>query len=456
MALQVIEEYKTKLCSAENAVKSITSNQRIGMPLGGDAEALCQALASRKAELHNVELWMGGARKDYGFWEHDAQDAFRLIGDQTVGLLRGPISEQKADYCPSYYSLRFKEQDERNLNDPFFDVSFILISPPDKDGYCSFGHFMCNKKTYAQHSRRVIAQVDDRLIRTYGDNFIHISQVDAFVEENLPYLPWMPQTRTTTPPATSARRVSPEAIAVAHQIKPLLRNGDCIQIGAGSTAQFLFELGAFDGLSGLGCHTAASMAGQTRSVLDGQSNGQHKTVHGNVAISTTFSIDGGPDEVYKLHMNPKFALYSQAYVNDIRLIQKHDNMVSINNAIAVDITGQVASDGLGHEIWSGAGGQAEFSIGSALSNGGRNITVLPSTTIDKNGTRVSRIVPVFPTGTPVTVLRAFSDFVITENGIATLAGKTYKQRAAALISIAHQDFQSELKRDAQAILGQLS
>ena len=449
------EEYKRKLTTAEDAVKLIQSGQRVAIPLGGDPEALCEAFAKRKGELRDVELWIGGARRDYGFWGPDAREAFKVIGDQTIGALREPIKEHLADYCPSYYSLRFKGHDERPGEHPPLDVTLVLVSPPDKQGYCSFGHFMCNKKSYALRSKKVIAQVDDRLIRTYGDNFIHVSEIDAFVEKNLPHIPWMPASQGEQAARPVQRSPSPEAIAVAELIKPLLRDGDCIQLGPGSTSQYLFELGAFDGLSELGCHTAAGMIGQTRSVLEGQSSGKRKSVFPNKALSTTFSIDGGPDSIYQLHMNPKFELYSQGYVNDVRLIQQHDNMVAINNAISVDLTGQVASDGLGHEIWSGAGGQAEFSLGSAFSRGGRNITVLPSTTVDDSGERVSRIVPLFRPGTPVTVLRAFCDYVITENGVARLMGKSYKQRAAELIAIAHPDFRTELKRDAEKVLGHI-
>jgi 4-hydroxybutyrate CoA-transferase len=230
-------------------------------------------------------------------------------------------------------------------------------------------------------------------------------------------------------------------------VSGLINDGDTLQIGVGRTTEPLVGLGLLEGKNDLGWHSEATPPGVISLIQKGVINGKRKTLHPGKVVVT--SIGGSSrEEMQWVHNNPLFRLVDVAYLEDIRVISEHDNMVVVNNALTVDLTGQICAESIGTRQLSGAGGQIPFVFGAWLSKGGRAITVLPSTA--KNGT-VSRIDPFLPPGTVVTIQRNCADCVVTEYGVARLRGRTLRQRAEALIEVAHPDFRSELMAEARKL-----
>jgi len=225
----------------------------------------------------------------------------------------------------------------------------------------------------------------------------------------------------------------------------LIRDGDTLQIGVGRTTEPLVGLGLLDGKKDLGWHSEATPPGIISLIREGVINGSRKTLHEGKAVVT--SIGGSSREEMKwVDRNPSIMLVDIAYFEDLRVIGAHDNFVAINNALMIDLTGQICCETIGTRQMATAGGQIAFVFGSWLSKGGRSITVLPSTAV---GGTVSRIVPTLPEGSVVTIQRNCADYIATEFGIAHLKGKTRRERAKALIAVAHPDFRDELTKKAK-------
>ncbi|MFC1919247.1 acetyl-CoA hydrolase/transferase family protein, partial [Chloroflexota bacterium] len=228
----------------------------------------------------------------------------------------------------------------------------------------------------------------------------------------------------------------------------IIQDGDTIEVGVGGVAEWMLQLGVLDQKQDLGVHSENLPRGMASLVMKGVVTGKYKTVNTEKVVSTACG-GGTHEEMDFINMNPTFLLYGSDYVLDPRVIASHDNMVAINSALEVDLTGQIAAESIGPGMISGAGGQMAFAIGAALSKGGRNVTVLPSTA--KQGT-VSTIVPLLQQGTVITVPRTLADIVVTEHGIARLRGKTQRQRAEELISIAHPNFKADLRKATNSLL----
>ncbi|MBI5442424.1 MAG: 4-hydroxybutyrate CoA-transferase, partial [Deltaproteobacteria bacterium] len=320
------------------------------------------------------------------------------------------------------------------------DVVITEISAPDENGYCSFGASLWAKKRQIQNARVTIAEVNKNLIRTCGDNYVHVSEIDYFVE----HVSTGRGARTGSLAGRELKEPEPWLKDIAGYVGSLIRDGDTLQIGVGRTTEPLVGLGMLDGRRDLGWHSEATPPGIISLIRQGVINGSRKTVHPGKAVVT--SIGGSSqDEMAWVNNNPQFLVVDIAYLEDLRVIGDHENFVAINNALTIDLTGQLCCETLGRRQMATAGGQIAFVFGSWLSKGGRSISVLPSTA--KNGT-VSRIVPTLPEGSVVTIQRNCVDYVVTEYGIAHLKGKTRRQRSEALIAIAHPKFREELTQKA--------
>jgi 4-hydroxybutyrate CoA-transferase len=323
------------------------------------------------------------------------------------------------------------------------DIVITELSPPDDKGFCSFGAALWNKRQHLKRGRLTIAEVNDNLIRTFGDNFVHVSEIDYFV----------PHKSTGSAPARgtlAGREIKPPEPylnKIADNVSQLIKDGDTVQIGIGRTTERLVEMGIFKGKCDLGWHSEATPPGVISLVREGVINGKCKTVNPGKAVVTSLGGASKKDMDW-VHNNPLFLLVDVSYLWDIRVISAHDNMVAINNALSIDFTGQITAESVGYQIISAAGGQTVFAIGALLSKGGRSITVLPATA--KDGT-VSRIVPGLEAGTGITIPRNCADYVVTEFGMAHLRGKSLRKRAEELINIAHPDFRSELKKEAKRL-----
>jgi 4-hydroxybutyrate CoA-transferase len=291
-----------------------------------------------------------------------------------------------------------------------------------------------------------IAEVNKNLIRTYGDNYVHVSEISYFVEHvSTGRVPG-----TGTLASRQPKAPEPYVKRIAENVGQLIRDGDTLQIGIGRTTEPLLRMGMLNGRKDIGWHSEATPPGVIAMVRQGVINGSRKTLNPGKCVVT--SIGGGSkEEMEWVNMNPLFLLVDVSYLEDIRVIAAHDNYVAINNALMVDLGGQIASETLGTRLMSQAGGQIPFVFGATMSKGGRSITCLPSTA---QGGKVSRIVPTLPQGTVVTIQRNLADYIVTEYGVARIKGKTLRQRAQALINIAHPDFREELKREAKKLFGE--
>lgn len=432
------EEYKSKLISAEEAAQLVKSGDRVVFPVGRETFAIGLALAARKEELRNVEVLVPMPGYDFGWYDPGWEDSFQVIVMGPTATSQEAIDERR---CDLVVPLLMPDPMKSETRQP--DVAFVEVSTPDKYGFCSFGASLWDKKRRVQQARLVIAEVNENLIRTYGDNFVHISELDYLVEHiSSGGAPGMGSLagRKFRPP-------EPHAKPIAENISQLIHDGDTLQIGVGRTNEHLVRLGMLNNKSDLGYHSEATPPGIISLVREGVINGKCKTINQGKVVVT--SIGGSTEEEMEwVNNNPFFYLVDVDYLEDIRVIAAHDNYVAINQALAIDLTGQIAAESIGTRVVATAGGQIPFVFGALLSKGGRSITVIPSTA--RGGTE-SRIVPLLPQGTIVTIQRNCADYVVTEYGTAHLKGKTVRQRAQELINIAHPDFRAELRSAAQKL-----
>ena len=432
------EEYKRKQVTAQEAVSIIKSGDRVvfAQDLCAIPIACTEALAARLGELKDVEIHMVFPLYEFPWFQPGWEESFKVtILPNVSDVVHPMIDEKRADYNPLLFCLTGKAETEGRPGIRGTDVCITMVSPPDKHGYCSFGSNIWSKKWYVKSAKKVIAEVDKNQIRTYGDNFYHVSEFDYFVEGTS-------ITREFIPP-------EPEEYmkTIGQYVGTLVKDGDTIQIGAGGIGRTLAPQGIFDDKHDLGCHSENLVTGIVRLVKEGVITGKYKTLHPGKVVCNNF-YTGNLEELTFIDNNPMFELYPQEYVVNIKTISAHDNMVAINSALSVDLTGQIASESIGPRMYIGAGGQPSFAIGAMLSRGGRSIIMLRSTA---SGGKVSRIVPYLDPGTIVTVPRNFADYIVTEYGIASLLGKTQRERAQELIAIAHPDFRKELQKQAQKL-----
>jgi len=429
------EEYANKLMEPSRAVELVRSGDTVVIPIGALTPALCAALWERREELSEVDILTCAPFVDPG-WFEPGHPTFRThIELFNTSVARSSLVAGRSDFVSMPFSRRYKAEDERGGGRYGGEVAMISVSPPDRFGFCSFGTSLWNKLSYARRARTVLAEVFPGYPRTGGTNQIHVSEIDAFVDAG-----------TATP--LTPRDVQPFQQPIAGFVNELVRNGDTIQIGTGMTTIPLANAGAFDGKVDLGIHSEVSTPGLNDLVYKGVITGSRKSVHPGRFVSTALTATTA-EELEFIHENPIYEVYEVHYTNDIQLIAQHENMVAINNALSIDLTGQVAAESIGRDMWSGPGGQVEFVIGAMLAKNGRSITCMPSSS---RGGTISRVVAEHPPGTVITVPRQFMDFVVTEHGIASLFGKSERERAAELINIAHPDHRAEL-RAAAARLG---
>jgi len=305
-------------------------------------------------------------------------------------------------------------------------VALIQVSPPDKHGYCSLGVSVEATLAAISNAKHVIAQINSFMPRTHGDGIIHISELDTFVEDNLPLV----ELQIPTPNA--------DAQKIGNYIAELIEDRSTLQLGIGVIPNAV--LARLHNHKDLGLHTEMLSDGVIDLILEDVINSNYKKVNPGRALAT-FAL--GTKRLYDyIDDNPFIEMRAADYVNDVANIKQNPKMVAINSAIEVDLTGQVCADSIGKNIYSGVGGQMDFIRGASLSEGGKAIIALPSTT--NNG--ASRIVPFLKQGAGVVTTRAHVQYIITEFGVANLYGKTIQQRVKALINIAHPKHQEAIER----------
>lgn len=423
-----LDDYNAKLTSADEAVRIIKSGDRVYY--GGNAAiptTLVEALASRRDELENVQLSHVLLLGKDPLSEPGMEGHFRHNSLFVGPADRKAVNDGRADYMPI-----FLHQISRIFTDGVIslDVAMVQVSPPDEHGFMSLGVETLASKAAVQTAKHVIVQVNPRMPRVLGDSFVHVRSVAHIVEHEheLPTL--------DPKPATEVEK------AIALHIMPLIRPGATLQMGIGGIPDTVYQ--CMEGNLELGIHTEMLSDGAMRAIERGVVTGSHKTLHrGKVII--TFAL--GSKQLYDyVDNNPLIEAHPAEHVNDPFVVSQNDNMVAINSAIEVDLTGQVCSDSMGPYIYSGFGGQVDFIRGAARSKGGRPIIALPATA---KGGALSRIQPYLKEGAGVVTSRADVHYVVTEFGAVNLFGKNLRERAELLISIAHPDFQAELEQQAR-------
>lgn len=428
--------YKSRLISAQEAAKIVQSGDCFWIPLalGQPSVSIIDAIADRKDELKDVEFISCLTFKPYKIYDLEYRSAFKLV----FGFLGTPITipfgkSEWAEYLP----LQGSESGtvkcaHRKRTFPRRTGMVMQVTPPDNHGFVNIGLDAFYTEGIMDQCEWLIAEVNPKMPRTYGQTNFHVSRFAAFVEnsDNIPAVP--------TPKATDIE------IKMAENVVSLLRDRDCIQIGIGAVPAMISKLLEHSGLKDLGIHTEMTPAGSDRLVEKGVVTCKYKKLNpGKIVMA--FSM--GDEELYNwIAENPMCEFRPTFYSNRIDVIAQENNVVAINGSIEVDLTGQIVSESIGDVMRSGTGGQLDFTIGSFWSPGGRAINLVPSTTMNDT---VSRITPYITEGARVTVPRHYAGYIVTEYGIADLYGRTETERAKELIKIAHPKFREELEKGAR-------
>lgn len=422
------DDYKGKKCSIDEAASVVKDNDRIYV--SGNAATpfgLMDALEKRKDELHNVELAHVLLFGDEPLSKPGMEGHFRHNSLFVGPADRAAVNAGKADYIPVFlYEIP-----------SFFytgllpvDVAFMHLSPPDEHGFMSYGVECLASKAAAESAKIVVAQVNEKMPRALGDSFIHATRVSKIVEisKDLPELQPIPFTDVEK--------------KIGANVASLVEDGSTVQLGIGGIPNAALKA-MFDRRD-LGVHTEMVSDSIIEAIEAGVVTGSKKTLHTGKIIATFYL---GTKKIYEfIDNNPVFETHPCNYTNHPYIIGQNEKMVAINSAIEVDLTGQVCSDSIGTRIYSGFGGQLDFIRGAAQSKGGKPIIALPSTA---KGGKLSKIVSTLQVGAGVVTTRADVHYIVTEYGVANLHGKNLRQRAEALISIAHPDFRNALEEEAK-------
>ena len=426
-----------RLTTAEEALNHVGSGDHVGIALAQSTPyTLCAALAARLSQLERVIVDHSAAYFDWDL--PGLGERFRLQSCFLSAIDRRLYARGRAEFVPvGVYRAGVLPP---GLDD--FNVYLTRVSPPNRNGYVSFGESQIMSKLMTRRAALVVAEIDERAIWTAGDNAIHLSEIDYFVEPEQA----VPRLMPSAPSPEEQHIVGAICELVARELIP---DRATIQVGVGTTSGVL--LSALGGHQDLGMATEIVPRGTVPLVRAGVVTGKFKKMLPGVVTASAFSPATPLQEVELADGDMRFHLYDFNFTDDIRLIAREDGLISVNNALTVDFGGQAASESIGPLMHSGTGGQTVFAAGACLA-GGKSIIVLPSSSIVA-GRRVSRIVPMLEPGSVVTVPRAYVNYVVTEYGIADLRGKALPQRARELVAIAHPDFRSELAGQARRLYG---
>ena len=415
--------YDDKKMSLKEALSYIKTGDHIFIGSAcGEPQYLVKGLVEKADHLADNEILHVHTLGVAPYTKPRYSDRFRMNAFFVGINTRKAVAEGRADYTPVFLS-ELPRLIRRGLVP--IDVALIQVTPPDEHGFCSLGVSVEITKTAAENAKLVIAQVNRQMPRVLGDSFIHINDIDIIVEHDEPLL--------------EAPRPEPDIVSdrIAKYVSELVEDESTLQIGIGSIPDAV--LSSLVDKRDLGIHTELLTEGVVDLVEEGVITCAKKTINRGKIIA---SFAMGTRRLYDfIDNNPMVEFYESDYVNNPLIISQHKKMVAINQALEVDLTGQVCADSLGYRFYSGLGGQADFMRGAMLSEGGKAITVIPSTA--KDG-KISRIKEFLTSGAGVVLTRGDVDYVVTEYGVAHLRGKTIRERALSLISIANPKFRNRL------------
>lgn len=424
--------YQSRVTSAEQAVEVIQSGNRVFLTGNVSVpKTLLGALVKRAANLDNIEICQALTVGSAEYVNPDMEGHIRVNTMFISANVRKAVQEGRADYTPvllSEFPLLFK-----NHHLPI-DVAMIHVSPPDEHGFCSLGVEVGLTKSPAESAKVIIAEVNEQMPRTLGDSFIHVSKLTHILLVDYP-IPEM---------AMTEEGESETVEKIAGYIAELIPDGATMQMGIGAIPDAVLKY-LFD-KKDLGIHTELFSDGVIDLVDAGVLTNARKSIHAGKIVAG-FIL--GTKRLYDwVDDNPLIEFHRTEYVNDPFVIAQNDRMVAVNSAIEVDLTGQVCADSIGPKLYSGVGGQLDFVYGASRSKGGVPIIALPSTNTMRDGTVISKIVPMLKQGAGVVTTRNHVRFIVTEFGVAELYGKTIRQRAQALIKVADPQFREELTKQA--------
>ena len=418
--------FSQRTVSAEEAVRAIRNGDRVVFSQGaGIPQVVPEALAKHSEEYADIEIFHMLRPGPIDYVAEGMEHHFRHCAAFVSGGAREAVAANRADYMPCFF---FEVPHFFRSGLLRVDVAVIQVSPPDADGFCSFGPACDYVQAACDAARVVIAEVNDCMPRIGGDNSIHVSQLDYVV----PCSRALPE----APPAVTGRVEE----VIGRFCAQLIEDGATLQLGIGAIPDAVLH--CLTEKNDLGLHTEMFADGVIDLIERGVINGRRKTLHRGLHVAT-FLL--GSRRLYEFAATcPAVALYPVDYVNDPCVIMKNERMISINSCLEVDLMGQVNSETIGLRQFSGTGGQVDYVRGASLSRGGKSIMAMPSTAV--HGT-VSRIVPFLSHGAAVTTSRNDVDYVVTEYGIAHLKAKTLRERARSLIAIAHPSFREGLMEE---------
>lgn len=433
------QEYQQKLTSADEAVKIVKSGDWVDFGWAtGTPDALDLALAKRTDELRDVKIRGGIILRPLSVFEReDAGEHFTWNSWHMSGYERKYISRGFAYYAPIRYSELPRYY--RDSTTPL-DVAMFQVAPMDKHGFFNFGPNASHMAAVCETAKKIIVEVNENMPRCLGgfENSVHISDVDYIVEGSNHALGEM-----------AGGAASEIDQAVAKLIVEEIPNGACLQLGIGGMPNAVGSMIAESDLKDLGVHTEMYVDAFVDIAKAGKINGSKKSID---RYRQTYAFGAGTKKMYDyMDENPELMSAPVSYTNDIRSISALDHFISINNAVDVDLFGQINAESAGTKHISGAGGQLDFVLGAYLSNGGKSFICCSSTFKTKDGQLKSRIVPTLNPGSIVTDTRANTHYVVTEYGKVNLKGLTTWQKCEALISIAHPDFRDELIAEAEKL-----
>lgn len=417
--------YSERRMTAAEAVRKIKSGDRVVVGhASGSPEVLLGAMMENRSEYKDVEIVHMVAMGPSEYCKGENAGHFLHNSLFAGATSRESINEGRAVFTPCHFSQIPRLFAEKKLP---VDVTLCMLSTPDEHGFCSYGISVDYTKPAAENSKMIIAEVTPHMPRTLGNSFIHVSRIDCIVETD------------SKPIALTPPRITPNDEKIGQYCAELIRDGDCLQLGIGAVPDAV--LCFLKHKKDLGIHTEMFSDGVVDLVNSGVITCARKNYHPGKMVATFFM---GSEKLYRfVNNNPMVEMYPVDYTNNPAIIARNDNMVSINSALQVDLLGQAVSDTIGFRQFSGSGGQGDFVRGAAWSRGGRSILAFHSTA--SNG-KISKIVPVIDEGAVVTTPRTDVHYIVTEYGIAELYGKTVRQRAESLISIAHPDFREGLEK----------
>ncbi|MBI4703255.1 MAG: acetyl-CoA hydrolase/transferase family protein [Deltaproteobacteria bacterium] len=422
------EAYKAKVTDARSALeRTISSGDRVMLNANcGQPQTLAEALAELAPDLRDVEVVQLLALGKADYARSDLAGHLRLNALFIGPGVREAVNAGAADYTPVFLS-----EIPALFDDALpLDCALVQVSLPDEHGFCSFGVSVDIIKPAAERAKTVLAEVNAQMPRTLGDCFIHVSKLTYVVEVDRPLIE-LPREPFT-----------PVHERIGKHVAELIEDGSTLQLGIGAIPDAV--LSQLKDKRHLGIHTEMFADGVMELFEAGVVTNEKKTLHRGKIVS---SFVMGSRRLYDfIDNNPVVEMHPSHYVNDPFVVAQNDNMVSVNSAISIDLTGQVNADSMGTRFFSGIGGQVDFVRGARRAKNGKAIIALPSSA---KGGEVSRIVPVLAPGAGVVTSRGDVDFVATEYGVARLHGRSIRERARALVNIAHPKARDELERFAR-------